>query len=340
MAAPHAPQRSARRTSSFFEQRDHLRVPSASLVPSVLRPLGAADDRRHAAVQAVLPGPGAAAASAAHLLPEVLSHHRHRPGRPHRPPPDLLRDAGQLLVRRLLQARARSSFAWELSTQGFGLDPERDLDHGLRGRRGARPRARTRRRSSAGARSACRDERIVRLPRSENFWQAGPIGPCGPCSELYFDRGPEFGGPDDRPGDDTDRFLEFWNLVFMQYALHEDGSLEPLPEAQHRHRPRPRADGGDPAGRALGVRDRPVPPAGRARRAAVGPPLRRRPGRHAGAARARRPQPRDDVPDRRRRRALQRGPRLHPAPHHAPRDPAGPLDRARAAVPRPASPTS
>ena len=70
----------------------------------------------------------------------------------------------------------------------------------------------------------------MRLPRSENFWQAGPTGPCGPCSELYFDRGPDFGGPEDRPGDDTERFLEFWNLVFMQYALHEDGSLEPLPK--------------------------------------------------------------------------------------------------------------
>ena len=74
------------------------------------------------------------------------------------------------------------------------------------------------------------DERIVQLPRSENFWQAGPTGPCGPCTELYFDRGEEFGDVDDRPGDDTDRFVEFWNHVFMTYDLAEDGSLSPLPQ--------------------------------------------------------------------------------------------------------------
>ena len=73
------------------------------------------------------------------------------------------------------------------------------------------------------------DEQIVRLGRTDNFWQAGPTGPCGPCSELYLDRGLEFGGPDDRPGDDSERFLEFWNLVFMQYDLREDGSLTELP---------------------------------------------------------------------------------------------------------------
>jgi alanyl-tRNA synthetase len=73
------------------------------------------------------------------------------------------------------------------------------------------------------------DERIVLLGRDDNFWQAGPTGPCGPCSELYYDRGPDFGGDDDRPGDDTDRIVEYWNLVFMQYELHADGSLTPLP---------------------------------------------------------------------------------------------------------------
>ena len=73
------------------------------------------------------------------------------------------------------------------------------------------------------------EERIVRLGREDNFWQSGPTGPCGPCSELYLDRGPDFGADDDRPGDDTERFLEFWNLVFMQYDLGADGSLTPLP---------------------------------------------------------------------------------------------------------------
>ncbi len=77
-------------------------------------------------------------------------------------------------------------------------------------------------------------ERIVLCPRSENFWQAGPTGPCGPCSELYLDRGVEHGSPEDLPGGENERFLEYWNLVFMQYdqepAADEPGTvLKPLP---------------------------------------------------------------------------------------------------------------
>jgi alanyl-tRNA synthetase len=77
-------------------------------------------------------------------------------------------------------------------------------------------------------------ERIVQCPRSENFWQAGPTGPCGPCSELYLDRGVVHGSPEDLPGGENERFLEYWNLVFMQYdqepAPDEPGSiLKPLP---------------------------------------------------------------------------------------------------------------
>ncbi|MGO9488611.1 MAG: alanine--tRNA ligase [Solirubrobacteraceae bacterium] len=76
-------------------------------------------------------------------------------------------------------------------------------------------------------------ERIVQCPRSENFWQAGPTGPCGPCSELYIDRGVAYGAPGDLPGGENERFLEYWNLVFMQYdqqALPGGGTvLEPLP---------------------------------------------------------------------------------------------------------------
>jgi alanyl-tRNA synthetase len=73
------------------------------------------------------------------------------------------------------------------------------------------------------------DERIILLGREDNFWQSGPTGPCGPCSELYLDRGLEWGGPDDRPGDDTERFLEYWNLVFMQYDQDPINVLTPLP---------------------------------------------------------------------------------------------------------------
>jgi alanyl-tRNA synthetase len=77
-------------------------------------------------------------------------------------------------------------------------------------------------------------ERIVPLPRSENFWgPAGETGPCGPCSELNYDRGEEYGcgEPDCAPGcERCERFLEFWNLVFMEYDLHADGTVTPLPK--------------------------------------------------------------------------------------------------------------
>ncbi|MGH2855073.1 MAG: alanine--tRNA ligase [Solirubrobacteraceae bacterium] len=72
-------------------------------------------------------------------------------------------------------------------------------------------------------------ERIVGCPRSENFWEAGPVGPSGPCSELYLDRGLDFGAAEDLPGGENERFLEFWNLVFMQYNQEPHDHLVELP---------------------------------------------------------------------------------------------------------------
>ncbi len=72
-------------------------------------------------------------------------------------------------------------------------------------------------------------ERIVGCPRSENFWEAGPVGPSGPCSELYLDRGLDFGAAADLPGGENERFLEFWNLVFMQYDQEPHDHLGELP---------------------------------------------------------------------------------------------------------------
>jgi alanyl-tRNA synthetase len=119
-------------------------------------------------------------------------------------------------------------WGWELSTEGFGIDPELiwvtvfggDEELGLG------PDAES---IEIWRSVGMPDERIVRLGREDNFWQAGPSGPCGPCSELYLDRGEDFGAPGERPGDDTDRFLEFWNHVFMSYDLGEDGGLSELP---------------------------------------------------------------------------------------------------------------
>ena len=73
------------------------------------------------------------------------------------------------------------------------------------------------------------EERIVRLGREDNFWEIG-LGPCGPCSEIYFDRGPEYGcgKPDCKPGCDCDRYLEFWNHVFTQFSKEENGEYSNL----------------------------------------------------------------------------------------------------------------
>jgi alanyl-tRNA synthetase len=117
-----------------------------------------------------------------------------------------------------------SSWAWEYSIDVLGLDPERvwitifeDDDE---------------------AEAIWRDvvgipaERIVRMGEEDNFWAAGPTGPCGPCSELYYDRGEGTGCGLETcgVGCDCDRYIEYWNLVFMQYNRLEDGTLEPLPK--------------------------------------------------------------------------------------------------------------
>ena len=74
-------------------------------------------------------------------------------------------------------------------------------------------------------------DRIMRLGDKDNFWQMGDTGPCGPCSEIFFDQGAEnFSGPEDYMGGEGDRFLEIWNLVFMQYERSKDGTLTPLPK--------------------------------------------------------------------------------------------------------------
>ncbi len=74
-------------------------------------------------------------------------------------------------------------------------------------------------------------DRIERMGDADNFWQMGDTGPCGPCSEIYFDQGAEhFNGPEDTFGGEGDRFLEVWNLVFMQYNRDEKGVLHPLPK--------------------------------------------------------------------------------------------------------------
>ena len=74
------------------------------------------------------------------------------------------------------------------------------------------------------------DERIIRINSDDNWWRMGDTGPNGPCSELFYDHGPEvWGGPPGSAEEDGDRFVEFWNLVFMQYETFPDGTSQPLP---------------------------------------------------------------------------------------------------------------
>jgi alanyl-tRNA synthetase len=213
---------------SFFDERDHRIVPSASLVPSVHDP-------------SVL----LTTAGMQPFKPYFLGRER--------PPAPRLADVQKCFRTTDIEevgntARHLTFFemlgnwsfgdyfkeesipwGWELSTGGFGMDPERiwasvfggDEELGL----GPDEEA-----IEIWMSAGLPEERIALLGREDNFWQAGPTGPCGPCSELYYDRGEDFGErPGERPGDDTDRFIEFWNHVFMTYDLAEDGTLTELP---------------------------------------------------------------------------------------------------------------
>ncbi len=73
------------------------------------------------------------------------------------------------------------------------------------------------------------DDRIIRIPTDDNFWRMGPTGPCGPCTEIFYDHGDHiWGGPPGSAEEDGDRFIEIWNVVFMQNEQHADGTMTPL----------------------------------------------------------------------------------------------------------------
>lgn len=122
--------------------------------------------------------------------------------------------------------------AWNLITREWGIDPQRltvtvyhtddeAYDHWKK---------------IAGL----PDERIIRIATSDNFWSMGETGPCGPCSEIFFDHGDHiYGGPPGSPEEDGDRFVEIWNLVFMQFDQQADGNRIDLPSPAsipHGHR--------------------------------------------------------------------------------------------------------
>jgi alanyl-tRNA synthetase len=119
-------------------------------------------------------------------------------------------------------------YAWELSRDGFGFPADRIWITVFQGDDvlGLGPDEEA---IAAWQAVGVPRERIVPCNRKENFWEAGPTGPCGPCSELYLDRGLEFGSADDLPGGENERFLEYWNLVFMTYNQEPHDKLTPLP---------------------------------------------------------------------------------------------------------------
>ncbi len=113
-------------------------------------------------------------------------------------------------------------YAWDLLTRDFGIDKSRllvtvyteDDDAAAIWKKVA----------------GLPDDRIIRIATSDNFWRMGDTGPCGPCSEIFYDHGEKIpGGPPGSPDEDGDRFIEIWNLVFMQFLEDPPGTREPLP---------------------------------------------------------------------------------------------------------------
>jgi len=212
---------------SFFAERGHKVVPSASLVPSVLDPTvllttaGMQPFKPYFLGQETPPAPRLADVQKCFRttdIEEVGNTARHL---------TFFEMLGNWSFGDYFKAES-IPWGWQLATEGFGMDPEKiwvtvfggDEELGL----GPDTEA-----IEIWEATGVPAERIVQLGREDNFWQGGPTGPCGPCSELYLDRGLDFGTADERPGDEGERFLEFWNHVFMSYDLHEDGTLTELP---------------------------------------------------------------------------------------------------------------
>ncbi|HEY4895667.1 MAG TPA: alanine--tRNA ligase [Solirubrobacteraceae bacterium] len=215
---------------SFFEERGHRRIPSASLVPSAHDPsalltvAGMHPLKPYFLGQEAPPAPRLTSCQKVFRtvdIDNVGNTARHL---------TFFEMLGNFSFGDYFKHEA-IALAWELSREVFGFR-QQDIwvtvfegDDGL----GLGPDEEA---IERWVELGVERDRIVLCPRSENFWQAGPAGPCGPCSELYIDRGESYGSPDDLPGGENERFLEYWNLVFMQYDQQPSGEgsvLKPLP---------------------------------------------------------------------------------------------------------------
>ena len=202
-------------------QRAHRRAVRAA---AVRRPDPAARQRRHGAVQALLPRPGAP--RRARARPACRSASAPRTSRRSARPPGTARSSrcAATSPSATTSRKARSRYAWELLTTpiadgGYGLDAGEALDHRLpRRRRGD---------DIWHDKIGVPAERIQRLGKKDNFWSMGVPGPCGPCSEINYDRGPAY-GEEGGPAVNGERYLEIWNLVFMQF---ERGETDRTPGA-------------------------------------------------------------------------------------------------------------
>jgi alanyl-tRNA synthetase len=212
---------------SFFEERDHRRLPSASLVPPagdrsvLLTTAGMQPLKPYFLGQEAPPAPRLTSCQKCFRTPDI---EKVGTTRRHITCFEML---GNFSIGDYFK-RGAIELAWELSREGFGFREQDiwvtvfggDEQLGL----GADEEA-----IELWQAVGVPRERIVGCARSENFWEAGSVGPSGPCSELYFDRGIEFGAADDLPGGENERFLEFWNLVFMQYNQDPHDHLAALP---------------------------------------------------------------------------------------------------------------
>jgi alanyl-tRNA synthetase len=212
---------------SFFEKRDHRRLPSGSLVPASFDPsvllttAGMQPLKPYFLGIEKPPHPLITTCQKSFRtvdIENVGTTTRHL---------TFFEMLGNFSIGQYFKQGA-AEYAWELSLEGFGFRPEdiwitvHEGDEAL----GLGPDEEA---IAVWEAIGVPRSRIILLPSEENFWQAGPTGPCGPCSELYLDRGLEWGTEDDLPGGDNERFLEYWNLVFMQYDQDPVGTLTPLP---------------------------------------------------------------------------------------------------------------
>ena len=213
-----------RRFREFFEERGHLAVPSAPLVPYdddptvLLTIAGMQPLKQYFLGTAKPPAPRATSCQKCFRTLDI---------------DQVGRTARHLTFFEMLGnfsfgdyfKRDAIRFGYELSTEVFGFDPEQIWITVFEGMPGVPADDEA---IEYWVDMGIPRERIQALGESENFWKLGPTGPCGPNTELYLDRGPEF-GPDGGPATGTDRFLEYWNLVFMQYDRAADGTLADLP---------------------------------------------------------------------------------------------------------------